>query len=382
MRAARAFMVTLLALSAAFAWAQGETAISLEVPYGASSVWTAERLLNARPMPLPRADRGRMEPRSEEDLLASAREGSFSSPPGRPSAGITPMVDNFLFDPRRAGQGARSGSRGSGSRSGLRPSNYGLAELDFTSSRLIPEEARYFYPYSTVAKIFFHKPGGGDYVCSGVVISRRIVGTAGHCVYDPDSGFFEDWLIVPAYSQGNAPFGVWEPSYVVVSGSWANGDGVPNDGDFAVFAMWDNQGWGALGNVVGWLGYATNSLINNELTLLGYPANLDRGQRMHQVATGDFDCCLGGCPIYGSDMGGGSSGGPWVQNFGEAAKGQKKGKNKKINRVVGFASFGPNDARWMFQGASPLTSEFKAVFNKGCAEYPGNCSRKGKPKKP
>ena len=53
----------------------------------------------------------------------------------------------------------------------------------------------------------------GDYVCSGTALNssnQSVVWTAGHCVFDTEGGgFVTNWIFVPAYKDGAAPFGEW-----------------------------------------------------------------------------------------------------------------------------------------------------------------------------
>ena len=58
----------------------------------------------------------------------------------------------------------------------------------FSSSRLVPEDARLHYPYRVNGKIFFTKPGVGNFICSGTVNKPRLVLTAGPCVQKGSDG--------------------------------------------------------------------------------------------------------------------------------------------------------------------------------------------------
>jgi hypothetical protein len=65
----------------------------------------------------------------------------------------------------------------------------------------------------THGKLFFTKPGIGDFVCSGTVVNapnESTVWTAGHCVYESDTATYStNFLFVPGYDEGAAPFGEW-----------------------------------------------------------------------------------------------------------------------------------------------------------------------------
>jgi hypothetical protein len=40
------------------------------------------------------------------------------------------------------------------------------------------------YPYSTIGQLFFKKASGGNYICSGAMISSGALMTSAHCVWD------------------------------------------------------------------------------------------------------------------------------------------------------------------------------------------------------
>jgi V8-like Glu-specific endopeptidase len=228
--------------------------------------------------------------------------------------------------------------------------------------------------------VFFTEPGVGNFVCSASVIQRRFVLTAGHCVHQGSggaSGFFTNFLFVPAYRDGVAPFKAWQPVYVITTSAWATGSGVvPNAADYAMFEMQDEDFDTVtyrIGEVTGWLGWQTQSLIPNHAHLLGYPASFDSGAKMHQVTAGSFRSVAPLNVEYGSDMTGGSSGGPWVQNFGAKAVGQLGGLNPGRNRVVGVTSYGYISSDPKIQGSSIPDDRFVTLFNTTCAYRVGNC---------
>ncbi len=365
-------LLAVLFLFAATALAEVQRPLSATAP-ASEPEWTAERYLRARPMPFPRLGDLARDP--SPPPLAASLPASRSMPARAPSAGVVPDFDRWIHPPR-VGGGGPAVRRPSFHRLLdpliVVPTNRGRTGLDFSSTRLVPEDARVVWPYLPVGKLFFsHR--GDDFICSAAVINRRVVLTAGHCVHSPGSGFHSNFSFVPAYHEGNAPVGTWNWSYVAVTGEWANGNGdVPNAADFAMLTVHD-KGGSAIGQVTGWLGWITRNLWPNSVHMLGYPANLDRGRQMHQITTSSSDCCFTDNAVFGSDMGGGSSGGPWVQNFGIKAKGQKGGRNKKVNRVVGVTSWGYTSKKLKAQGSSIPGSSFVAIWNMACGNASGNC---------
>jgi hypothetical protein len=125
--------------------------------------------------------------------------------------------------------------------------------------------------------------------------------------------------------------------------------------------------------VTGYLGYQTLSLSPNHAHLLGYPCNLDSCQKMHQVTAQNGQTVSPNNVEYGSDMRGGSSGGPWVQNFGELAIGQSGGLNAGLNRVVAVTSYVYNSLDPKVEGASIPDSRFINLLNTICTHRSGNC---------
>ena len=65
----------------------------------------------------------------------------------------------------------------------------------------------------TTGKVFF-TVGDKEYWCSASSVQakyRNLVATAGHCVFDEgvQNGALDNWVFIPAYYQGKAPFGIY-----------------------------------------------------------------------------------------------------------------------------------------------------------------------------
>ena len=213
------------------------------------------------------------------------------------------------------------------------------------------------------------------------MLRPRIILTAGHCLHRGSggtAGFYTNFQFVPALRNGAAPYGTWGWDYAIVTSTWATGGGgVPNAADYGMLQAKDKTISGVsrrLGTVTGYLGYQTLSLIPNHAHLLGYPCNLDSCQKMHQVTAQSAQATSPNNVEYGSDMRGGSSGGPWVQNFGQYAVGQTGGLNSGINRVIAVTSYVYNSLDPKVEGASIPDSRFTTILNTICANRAGNCS--------
>jgi V8-like Glu-specific endopeptidase len=330
--------------------------------------WTAERMRDAKPLPAP------VPTISSTVTPFVTKTGTSVGENGKlPTINVAPDPQNLLFTPKEPVSSVGE--------SLLQPQNVGTSGAYFTSSRLIPLTADLEYPYKTVGKLFFTKPGIGDYLCSGAVIKPRIILTAGHCVHNGNgnnNGFYTNFIFVPAYRDGTAPYQRWSGSYVVTTPDWYTGGGnVPNPADYAMIELADYSSGGTLqkiGDITGYLGYLTQNLIPNHATLLGYPSNLDNGEKMHQVTAGSFQSQQSLNVVeYGSDMGGGSSGGPWIQNFGVPAVGQTNGQNSGTNQIIGISSYVSSSNTPLYEGSSIPDSRFTSILNTICNHKSGNC---------
>ena len=76
-------------------------------------------------------------------------------------------------------------------------------------------------------------------------------------------------------------------------------------------------------------------------------------------------------------MNGGSSGGPWVANFGlpAALTGETNGSFPQSNVVIGVTSWGYTSNAPKEQGAAPFTSgNIQVLITAACAATPAACS--------
>jgi V8-like Glu-specific endopeptidase len=275
-------------------------------------------------------------------------------------------------------------------RTGVQGDAYGDAGLDFTRSRIAPKTANIATPYRTTGKMFFTIPGQGNFVCSASTIDDRVVLTAAHCLYTPaagpDPGFHTNITFVPGYDGTRTslakqrPFGTWASTQSVIPQNWVDTEGsLPSKTDYGVFVVADQSISGSvkkLAAVSGQYRTVTNHLSDTHVTMLGYPCNLDDCNVMQRNDSSDHRLPPGfgdaqNAYEYGSDMEGGSSGGPWIENFGTGDP--ISGTNTSRNRVVAVTSYGYINGLPKVQGASELDSTFNAVKNFACNATAGNC---------
>jgi V8-like Glu-specific endopeptidase len=335
------------------------------------SFWTPERMRDAEPMDLPLVSPDEIGPAFMPESLPKTGD-SRREPGSPPSLDVAPDLDNQLFEPREPEPELEPQAE---PHSGVAPFANSPNGALFTNSRVFPPEAVRAYPYRTSGRLFAHDPRNGEFHCSASVIQRRVVVTAGHCVYDAANGYsYTNFRFVPAYDQGEAPFGAWDAEQAWTTRSWVEGGGIfPNAGDFAILVMTDQfvQGEGrAIAEVVGWLGWQADLVANSHVTILGYPGNLDGGHRMQQTAAQTFAPAEPNAAEFGSAHGPGSSGGPYILNFGEMAEGQDEPMQ---NLVVGIMSYGSTDLTQRRVGTSIINGEFAALFDQACQATRDNC---------
>ncbi len=257
----------------------------------ASEFWTLAEMRDAEPYPMPEPG-ARPEAEEEASSLARAAEPGLirGSPPGEDEpAATSPTATTGGYD---------------------YPGPYTRFE--------VPEILDTVYPWITVGKVFF-KQNGGSYVASASSIGNYAIWTAGHVVHAGDnkaSGWSTDMIFVPAYRDGDAPYGRWHVSHLWTRTTWyqhGNPNGLTEDMGGGILYNLNNK---KIGQVVGALGFAWNRGRLQHWNSLGYPAASPfDGERMHNCqASYAYDGSVPGTkPVaIGCDMTGGCSGGPWV----------------------------------------------------------------------
>jgi len=237
-------------------------------------------------------------------------------------------------------------------------------------------------PHRFTGKLYM-RFGSSWFVCTASLIKRGVLATAAHCVHNYGqgaSGFADEVRWYPAnYSPQGGPWGFYTGLTVYVPTPYVNGTdtctttGVICNNDIATVVLtvrgkhagdglggWYNYGWNGYG-------FVNSTLFGetvNEITQLGYPVAWDNGYHMlRNNSFGVYDVQTGTNgqqmknTLLGSPMTGGSSGGPWLVNFGTApwltnSSAATTGTSANRNIIVGTTSWGYVSTTINIQGAS------------------------------
>ena len=282
----------------ALAWAPGASARTVAEPAGerpaeVRDYWTPSRMLAAREMQAP-----------ESELPATRQSGgeydadaaSYLPPAGAPAA-------------------MRSGSPGGSART----ITVGVDRREVTDPAATDVRMH--------GKVFFTitaGPQAGDRVCSGTAVNSRnrsVVWTAGHCVFDLDSGssFATNWIFVPGYSAEGAPYGEWPAKRLATTSGWKGSANFRYDVGAAVVTK--NAEGERLQDVVGARGIGFDQPRDQRYSAYGYPAVGNpiefTGDREYRCVSDNegSDAPVGSGPptmVIACDMLGGASGGGWI----------------------------------------------------------------------
>jgi V8-like Glu-specific endopeptidase len=171
---------------------------------------------------------------------------------------------------------------------------------------------------NTSGKVFFTM-GGTDYMCSGSSIAaanRSLVQTAGHCVNAGPGEFATNFVFVPAYRDGQAPFGVFPAQRLHTTSQWSDHGDLSYDVGYAVVSPVNSR---SLADTVGAQGVGFNLSRGAHMHAFGYPATGPYDGSKLAWCSGVVSQDTQGTSDQGMkcNMTGGSSGGPWFINYDE-----------------------------------------------------------------
>ncbi|HWH01455.1 MAG TPA: peptidase [Pilimelia sp.] len=264
----------------------------------------------------------RMKSAVSADALVATRakptrtQAAAASTPDGPSGRVAPAAP--AKPPRAAAGKNAAGAAAAGTTTAGRAATHGRQALANGSAADWPGNF-WSAPATTTGKVFFTGANGGNYVCSGSTVNseaRNTVFTAGHCVSDGQGRWHHNWVFVPDYLNGWAPFGVWSAKALGTTSQWFYSGDFRHDIGAAV--LHKNSSGQNLINIVGGQGIAWNQARGQYVYAFGYPqaAPFD-GTRLKYCDGASFNDPWSGNANLGlyCNMTGGSSGGPWLAWF-------------------------------------------------------------------
>ncbi|MDD5410128.1 MAG: trypsin-like serine protease [Methylobacter sp.] len=353
----------------------------LTVPNEQTQVGGRIDYVNARPMALPTAPSD-MATQAQDVLISALTSQSYRSEAGGYSPG---GKGDGKTNPVNLGVPELSDANSWD----VAPQEFGITSHPFSTARadLYAQTNNTIYPYRASGKLFFNI-GTDTFICSASLIKPGIVVTAAHCVANfGKSQYYSNWQFVPGYRNGVAPFGIWPVGQARVLTAYYDGtdpcttSGVICQDDVAVLALKTQNGVN-VGTNTGWYAYGWNGAGFTgsgftQITQIGYPACLDNAGFMERNDSFGFtSASQSNNTIIGSLMCEGSSGGPWLVNFGRrpALTGTSAGTAADPNTVVGVTSWGYLGTSAKEQGASPfLSGNIDTLVKQQCAATPNKC---------
>ncbi len=168
----------------------------------------------------------------------------------------------------------------------------------------------------------FHNEG----TCSAAVISKNnIIVTAAHCCWNRvTNAWIGGWRFVPAYNNGQTPYGIFSWSTANVLHSWIdNGDPAYDVCLIKLKPNLNGNGW-PVTFYTGWYGRIWNFPPQQGMRAYGYPGNLGGGNTLQQCAAASSAQpanCGADVLNMACNMTYGSSGGPWFLDYGTSTVG-------------------------------------------------------------
>jgi V8-like Glu-specific endopeptidase len=163
-----------------------------------------------------------------------------------------------------------------------------------------------------VGALFYGSSSGGHF-CTGSVVDspgQDVIATAAHCLNEGKGGADRtDVAFIPAYADGETPFGVWQPAKYVMDSRWVNGADPNLDVAFVVLKPHDGKN---IQQVLGGNSIQFNPGFEHKVRVTGYPASADAPIACDNTTKKqDPDYLEFAC----ANFYGGTSGSPWVTNY-------------------------------------------------------------------
>lgn len=199
------------------------------------------------------------------------------------------------------------------------------------------------FPTNTNGKVYFTE-GRTNYVCSGTALAssnQSVVWTAGHCVNAGPGAFHTNWMFVPAYLNGAAPYGRFTASRLFSTPGWTGSGDFRYDLGAAAVGTSSTSGQKLTVALGGGRTLSTGASVLTSYTLYGYPqAKPFNGQTLRGCAApfGLLDPYATATPQpmgVGCNMTGGSSGGAWLNSSGQVVSVNSFGYTSYKNVMFG-----------------------------------------------
>jgi V8-like Glu-specific endopeptidase len=155
--------------------------------------------------------------------------------------------------------------------------------------------------------------------CSASVISgNSIIVTAAHCCWNRSTNsWIGGWSFAPGYNDGRAPYGMFNWAAARVPNSWINNGDIPSD--VCLIRLQNNAQGRPVTYYTGWLGRAWNYPPSQPMWAFGYPGNIGGGNNLVSCtaqSSAQPSSCGSGVLNMRCNMTYGSSGGPWIMDYG------------------------------------------------------------------
>jgi V8-like Glu-specific endopeptidase len=186
-----------------------------------------------------------------------------------------------------------------------------------------------FIHVNVVGRLYYREPNGVPYTCSGTVVSRDVVVTAGHCAYTAPPNAVTGWnsmeMFVPDKYGSSKPYGSWAIATSSTWPRWRQSGWWPHDYAFLKIAP-DSAGR-HIGDLTGTAGLVIDATTIDDIWSIGYPRTgffrTWDGEYSYYCyspysspsTVADSDGVVGYDIGYGCYMTGGASGGPMFVNY-------------------------------------------------------------------
>jgi V8-like Glu-specific endopeptidase len=164
----------------------------------------------------------------------------------------------------------------------------------------------------TVGALFFTSGTNQTHFCTASVVNSltaNLVLTAAHCVYG--SGYARNIEYVPAYHDGQQPYGAWPVQTITVASGWKKSHN-PNL-DFAFLTVTPPPGTSLpIQLVTGGLWLGIDAGYDHKIEVIGYN---NTGDAPIKCATASFEFRANQMKFFCRNYQDGTSGGPWILGY-------------------------------------------------------------------